>query len=233
MYKRLSGIYCIENIINNKKYIGQSVNIYDRWYKHKRELRSNEHFNTHLQNAWNKYGEDCFVFYIVDICDTTLLDEKEKYYISLYETTNRDYGYNLQLGGNNGLHSEESKQKISDSNKRYYDEEARKKKSEAAYKQWANPEIKAKILGENNGMYGKRHSEEAKQKMRQARLGTSSARRNRTPVFCIELNQEFEDAADAAKKLNLKSGRILKVCRGEANKHGGYHWKFISENNNS
>ena len=47
---KICGIYCIENINTNKKYIGQSVNINDRWSKHKNELRQNSHDNDYLQN---------------------------------------------------------------------------------------------------------------------------------------------------------------------------------------
>ena len=55
MYKDIiSGIYCIENIITNKKYIGQSINIKDRWSKHKSELNHQTHDNDYLQKAWNK-----------------------------------------------------------------------------------------------------------------------------------------------------------------------------------
>lgn len=55
-----SGIYCIENIRNGKKYIGQSINVYYRWKKHKSELNNNTHDNDYLQKAWNKYGSDIF-----------------------------------------------------------------------------------------------------------------------------------------------------------------------------
>ena len=58
----LCGIYQIKNIINNKSYIGQSTDINKRIAKHKASLRHNKHNNSHLQNAYNKYGEDKFVF---------------------------------------------------------------------------------------------------------------------------------------------------------------------------
>ena len=62
------GIYSITNIINNKKYIGQSVDIKSRLRNHKWELRHNRHFNDHLQKSFNKYGEICFIFDIVCEC---------------------------------------------------------------------------------------------------------------------------------------------------------------------
>ena len=54
----ISGIYCIENIINNKKYIGQSKHINERWLKHISELNHGYHHNDYLQKSWNKYGKD-------------------------------------------------------------------------------------------------------------------------------------------------------------------------------
>ena len=56
------GIYKIVNKKNNKVYIGQSVNIKQRWALHKSELRNKYHENVYLQNAWNKYGKDNFIF---------------------------------------------------------------------------------------------------------------------------------------------------------------------------
>ena len=61
----ISGIYCIENKINNKKYIGQSQNIKTRWNSHIRKLDKNIHDNKYLQSSWNKYGKDNFKFYII------------------------------------------------------------------------------------------------------------------------------------------------------------------------
>ena len=62
-----SGVYCIENIINNKKYIGQSYDLSNRFIDHKNLVKNNHHRNKHLQNSFNKHGADNFKFYIIDL----------------------------------------------------------------------------------------------------------------------------------------------------------------------
>ena len=95
--EKISGIYCIENTKNHKKYIGQSIDIYQRWYAHKSKLNMNKHHSHHLQQAWNKYGDNCFIFYIIESCDESLLNEREIYWIKYYNTYFD--GYNETFGG--------------------------------------------------------------------------------------------------------------------------------------
>lgn len=74
------GIYKIMNTVNNKVYIGSSININSRWSKHKALLRHNKHENQKLQNSWNKYGEEVFQFSVIEeCCVETLLDKEQKY----------------------------------------------------------------------------------------------------------------------------------------------------------
>ena len=95
--EQISGIYMIENKINNKKYIGQSYDIYTRWIKHKGFLNNKNHHNKHLQAAWSKYGEAAFVFSIIEICEIDKLNERETFWIKKYNSNIE--GYNLDLGG--------------------------------------------------------------------------------------------------------------------------------------
>lgn len=77
-----SGIYMIKNILNNNKYIGSTNNFKRRFNKHRSELRKNIHHSIHLQRAYNKYGEDKFIFVILGICEPvhdTLLMLEQKY----------------------------------------------------------------------------------------------------------------------------------------------------------
>ena len=101
MSETLCGIYCIENSINKKKYIGLSGDIKRRWTEHLSELRRGEHINVCLQRAWEKYGEDTFQFYIVELCAEDILCERERYYIQTYHTMSHEHGYNLTTGGEN------------------------------------------------------------------------------------------------------------------------------------
>jgi len=93
----ICGIYKIENISNKKVYIGQSKNILLRFSNHKYELKNQIHSNTHLQNSWNKYGEENFIFDIICECDSEEINEKEIYFIGLYNSF--EYGYNRTEGG--------------------------------------------------------------------------------------------------------------------------------------
>lgn len=226
--KKISGIYCIENISTNKKYIGQSISITERWQKHKYELNHSIHDNDYLQKAWNKYGESDFRFYILKYCEADELDKFEKYYIEYYHTLDRSFGYNLKSGGQySNFQTDEVRKKISDSNKRTYQNSNLKEiRRIDALNQWANPEIKQKITGENNGMYGKTHSKDARRKISEAQKGHISPYRNLTPVLCIETNKTYECAAVAQKELNVSTS-ILEVCKGNRKTAGGYHWKFF------
>lgn len=89
------GIYKIENKINSKVYIGSSNNIKRRWQKHKSLLKHNKHQNSHLQASWNKYGEDNFIFSIVELCSESSLLEREQYFI---DKLNPEYNQTMIAG---------------------------------------------------------------------------------------------------------------------------------------
>lgn len=116
-----SGIYKIENIINAKIYIGSSKNIKLRWKQHKCALNNNKHHNTHLNNAWNKYGSDSFKFKIIEYVELNKLLEREQYFIKYYKCNNHNNGYNKRLICESNLGwkaSKETKKRMSESAKK-------------------------------------------------------------------------------------------------------------------
>jgi group I intron endonuclease len=92
-----SGIYCIINNINQKRYVGQACDLKQRKIRHMSDLKCGRHHNNHLQYSYNKYGEDCFDFIILETCEISLLNEREIYWMEYYNVL--DSGYNQSVGG--------------------------------------------------------------------------------------------------------------------------------------
>ncbi len=91
------GIYRILNTNNNKCYIGSSVNLESRNYKHFWMLSRGSHDNKYLQKSFNKHGIDSFIFEILEECDYSELIDKENFYINKYKSNDLTLGYNLSL----------------------------------------------------------------------------------------------------------------------------------------
>lgn len=97
------GIYSILNKINGKIYVGQSIDVETRWRNHKNELNRNNHNNSHLQSAWNKYGEQSFEFNLLEKCNDNKLDDNEIWWIDYFNSADNSKGYNFSSGGNSPM----------------------------------------------------------------------------------------------------------------------------------
>jgi group I intron endonuclease len=75
------GIYEIKCLVSGKFYIGSSKSIHVRWSAHRRHLRKGTHHAPRLQRAWNKHGEERFVFLVLEECASTELLKREQYYL--------------------------------------------------------------------------------------------------------------------------------------------------------
>lgn len=93
------GIYKISNQINGHSYIGQSICIEGRWNDEKNNAFNinSEEYNKTLSQAFRKYGIENFKFEILEECEPSELNDKEIYYITLYDTYFN--GYNATTGG--------------------------------------------------------------------------------------------------------------------------------------
>lgn len=156
---KISGIYQITGP-NNKIYIGSSVNIHARWQHHKGLLRRNQHANSKLQNAWNKYGESAFTFETIEIVSdaTMLLQIEQKWLDTLFSTIPETKLYNIGRDARAAQRGRPSSRKgsiMSDDQKRKLSEaHLGKKRSEAT---------KQKI---SRAMVGKKKSDATRAKMR-------------------------------------------------------------------
>lgn len=168
--KKYGIVYKVRNKINNKLYFGVTTQKggFDRRYKNNIEEYTN---NQHLKSSIKKYGIENFeidkefdVAYSKDE-----LDKLEDMYIKLYNTTNRNYGYNKQYGGTNGSPSEETRRKISD---------LLKGENNPHYGKHLSEETKLKLSlsqkGEKSYNYGLHHSEESKKKISEALKGNTN-----------------------------------------------------------
>jgi group I intron endonuclease len=221
----ICGIYCIENIINHKKYIGQSINIYQRWKNHKNELNNSKHHNDYLQRAWSKYGSDNFIFYILECCPPSLLDILEVEYIRMFDSSNTSNGYNLNSGGlGNHDPNEYVRQKMRDNHADVSGE------NNPNYGKHMSDDVKKKMIenrntakGENHPNYGKTFSDETKAKLRENHADFSGSKHPRCrSVYCPELDREFWGAAEVEQEFGIDRTYIY-ACLSGRQKSAGKH----------
>lgn len=95
------GIYCITNKINGKCYVGQSINITERWKSHRSRPFNPKasQYDSPFYRAIRKYGINNFIFTVLEECSKEELDEREKFWIK--KLNSYDDGYNLTSGGSN------------------------------------------------------------------------------------------------------------------------------------
>lgn len=218
-----SGIYTIKNIVNNKQYIGSSINPHKRKNSHFGELKNQKHKNIKLQRAYDKYGKDSFIFEVIEFVEIKEeLIEKEQYYINLFKPE-----YNINLVANSSLgvkRSLETKEKIKQAN------------LGLVHPAWRN-EIKSKAQGGNNHWTKKKKfSEEAKQNMSKAqkelyKKGYKSPQSK--PILQYSLTMEFvkewESAGEAEKILGYSKSGICQCAKKKNKTSQGFIWRYKVE----
>ncbi len=160
-------IYKITNTLNGKIYIGQTVQkIERRWSRH--ILDATKGSQLPFSRAIVKYGKDSFVVEkIAEGENDAWGSYLERLYILIYDSTNREIGYNLTHGGEGGLHLPETKVKIGVASREWWQNPENKKRASASRK--------GLLAGERNPMFGrhdlgKPHTEETKQHLSESRI---------------------------------------------------------------
>jgi group I intron endonuclease len=185
----ICGIYAIKNIVTNKIYIGQSMDVQRRWKNHKKDLISNKHANKKMQRSFNKYGSENFEFYMLEVCSLESLSLKEQKWIDSYLKSNL-LNFNLQVEENN----------------------FRGKKHLASTKKYMSKIKKGKYEGKNNPNYGKLQSKETKLKMllnRPKKLTVEDVLKIKELLLKRDLSDE-----EIAQLFDVSRNTITRICNG-------------------
>ena len=234
--ENISGIYCILNLKNNKRYIGKSVNIYNRWMAEKSGLRNGYFHNIHLQRAWDKYGECAFDFSILEQCSKDILAEREQFWIDFYDSYHN--GYNQTIGGEGSLGvvcSQEKKQKLREAHLGEKNFNTRPVYCvELKQTFWGAKEAET-LYGDTYGVSASRICDCCNQRgLYNGRLYdgtmlhwcyesdkdffTIQLPKNYKPVYCVELDEYFiniQSAVNDARIVKAHNANVKACCEGD------------------
>lgn len=230
-------IYCITNIINGKKYIGQNKTSNPKYLGSGKLLKL----------AFKKYGRENFLKEILWEGPVEFINEMELYWIDYFSADSNDLFYNIckdafppvLYGIDNGFygkcHNEQTKDKIRKARKlqtninyevglkSMHSQESIEKRSITYKNKYKAGKIKHWSKGQtkdtNETLY------KAGQKISQIQKGRPS--KSKKPIICVEMNLTFESLTDAAKKLNLSQGDISNVLQGRQKTTKGYTFKYL------
>lgn len=233
-------VYKHTNKSNGKVYIGITSDVPENRWANGNKYKNNEHFTS----AINKYGWDGFAHEV--LCTGLSKEEaieEEICLICAYRSADREYGYNISLGGVGAASiSEETREKMRRSATGEKNANYGKSKSEET----------KKLLSESNKRYwaehpkptGWKHTSESRAKMSEAlkgrvpaRLGAKLTEEHKRAisekvskaVLCIELGVVYKNARTASAETGANYTSISDVCNHKRGRTvaGGYHWKFV------
>lgn len=231
------GIYKITCVPTGKCYIGRAASLKKRFSDHKNDLKRGNHRNSCLQRAHDKYGIEQFAFEIIEeISDSTILSEREKYWIKECKSFVRENGFNLTLGGEGALGTKlsaerrENLRKVNIGNKNAvgykHTEDALKRMRELKigkkFRLGCSPteETRMKL---RKALLNQKLSEQTKQKMSVSKTGSKSYQANFTDDQVKEIRFLFKykglKQSALVKMFKSDASSISKICLGKTYKN--------------
>jgi group I intron endonuclease len=219
IYEGNTGVYCIRNIRNGKRYVGSAAkSLIMRRRDHWNKLARGVHKNTHLQSAWNKYGPRSFVFQILERCPPKKCIEREQHWMDCLDSTNPKKGYNICPTAGSVLgyrHTEEWKSEM----------------AERSLRRWTDPEYRRNVVSNGRKAYQRKMDTQSEEE-RQARLQAykeRAMRQSSDPLFRSKMsdvarrnleNPEWRrNQAEAARRRGANPewrAKMSKVARRKA-----------------
>jgi group I intron endonuclease len=243
-------IYLIKNLINGKVCVGQTDRtLAKRKWEYHSNFNNNECHNPYLLNAFKKYGWDNFEFTVIDTAlNLDELNQKEIFYIKEYHSTDRNFGYNIEEGGNNSSPSDETLIKMSNAHlgikqsDEWKDKRIAKAGSIEAKKYGKAKTDQEKLeLSINSSKFwqGKKRDEETKKKISQTKLekGLSNKQKETICKKVYKINPSskeiikiYSSATEASKIENVNQSTISRWCK-EIKIVNNVLWSFKTLNN--
>jgi group I intron endonuclease len=244
MVDKICGIYTITNLVDGKIYVGRSSNIKQRFYKHKRYARDNNHINLHLKNAFNKYGIDSFKFEVLEECDLALTPSLEMYWMNLLQSFDRKFGYNKASGNPNGSIKHSLETIIYFKNLKRSDKELNRlktmnigRKHTEEHKQNLSKLFKNRILTEEwkikigEANKNKKRNKECVEKMKLFRHSqkTKDLLSKKCRMFDLNMNfiRDFNSIKEASEFLNCSKSTVVLNLKLKTKTCKGYIFKYI------
>lgn len=242
------GIYKITNKINGKIYVGQSIDIEERWKQHEyKAFNTNSNaYNSAIHQAFRKYGVENFEYQVIELCSVEELDEKEIYWIDKLGTLSPN-GYNILPGGQKTRASTRILFCKKCGKEICRDNESGLCRSCVQIKTDISKEELYQALLNNNGnftkvgtIYGISDNAIRKKCKNYGLPHLSSDYKpiktkinQKRPVQSLniitgEIVSTYESIADAARDLGIKKGNhITEACQGKIKSAYGFYWQYI------
>lgn len=236
-----SGIYQIRNLINNKIYIGSSKNLLDRFKEHSKRLKSKRHVNIKLQNAFNKYGQQNFIFEVIEFVSLEDLISIEQYWINTLDAVNIGYNINPTAGlPPSRKHTEKEIELLRNSplcKKVICVEQNTIYKSLREAGRLNNipsPNIrdcvkyKYRTAKGLHFLYYEDYKKLNKEELEITLRKPTAIAYNKRAILCLTNNKTYSSIKEAGEDLNINSRCIQKCCAKILKTYKGYQFKYIN-----
>ena len=219
-------------------YVGSACNLATRWRYHRWQLRKETHANTHLLRAWQKYGEDSFLFEVLEyVPEKASLLEREQHWLDQLESANPHFGFNICEKAESHLgvkRSEATKEKL----RRAWDRqrgtdrrtpEGKESSARHARAAWAGPDRRANILAAITA--GMRTPEQTARKAKVARRRMAEGHYPTPPRDYVLTAPDgtihrITNLAQFCREQGLTQACMAAVARGKSRQHKGWLVKY-------